>query len=77
MGFSYHFGPLQVSGRLSLRLLLFGFALEGQGFLQLLGDVQGVEMPRGSYHGLEREAKVIVEVTNAVDDLKRKSLSSL
>ena len=53
VGLSDHTGPLQISRRLSFGLLLFGFALEGQGLLQLLGDVEAVEVPFGSDHRLE------------------------
>lgn len=53
MGLSDHTGPLQISGRLSFGLLLFGFALEGQGLLELIGDVEAVEVPWGSDHRLE------------------------
>lgn len=58
MGLSDHTGPLQISGRLSFGLLLFGFALEGQGLLELLRDVEGVEVPLGSDHGLEGKGMV-------------------
>lgn len=53
MGLSDHGGPLEISGRLSFGLLLFGFTFEGQSFLELLRDVEGVESPRGSGHRLE------------------------
>lgn len=56
VGFSDHTGPLKISGHLSFGLLLFGFALEGQGLLELLGDVEGVEMSLGSDHRLEGKA---------------------
>lgn len=58
MRFSDHSGTLQVSGCLSFSLLLFGFALEGQGLLQLLGDVEPVEVPWGSYYRLERSGQM-------------------
>lgn len=53
VGLSDHAGSLEISGRLSFGLLLFGFALEGQGLLELLRDVEGVEVPLGSDHRLE------------------------
>lgn len=54
MGLPDHTGSLQVSGGLSFGLLLFGFAPEGQGPLQLLGDVEGVEASLVSHHRLEK-----------------------
>lgn len=57
MGLSDHGGTLQVSGYLSFRLLLFGFALEGQGLVELLGDVEGVEVPLGSDYHLKGKDK--------------------
>lgn len=52
VGFSDHAGPREISGYFPFSLSLFGFALEGQGLLELLGDVKGVEAPRGSGHWL-------------------------
>lgn len=53
MGLSDHAGPLQVFGGLSLGLLLFGFAFEGQSLLQLFGDVEGIKAPLCPDHRLE------------------------
>lgn len=53
MGLSDHGGPLEISGCLSFGLLLFGFTFEGQSFLELLRDVEGVKAPWGSGHRLE------------------------
>jgi len=55
VGLPDHTGPLEVSGRLPSGLQLFGFALEGQGLLKLLGDLEAVEVPLGSDHWLEEE----------------------
>ncbi len=55
MGLSDHTGPLEISGHLSFGLLLFGFALEGQGLLEFLRDVEQVEAPLGSDHRLEEK----------------------
>ena len=53
MGVSDHTGPLEISGCLSFGLLLFGFALKGQGLLQLLRNVEGVKVSLGSVHRLQ------------------------
>jgi len=53
MGLSDHAGPLEVSGYLSLGLLLFGFAFEGQGLLELLRNVEGIEVSLGSGYRLQ------------------------
>lgn len=44
MGLSYDSRPLQVPWCFAFGLLLFGFALEGEGLLQLFGNVEGVEV---------------------------------
>lgn len=63
VGLSDHTGALQVSGCLSFGLLLFGFTLEGQGLLELLGNVEGVEMPLASDYRLKGKGlKVTVTV---------------
>lgn len=61
MRLSDHTGPLEISGRLSFGLLLFGFALEGQGLLELLGDVEAVEVPWSSDHRLEGKGMDILD----------------
>lgn len=52
MGFSDDGGPLEIPGCFSSSSLLFDFALEGQGFLELLGNMKGVELSRSSDHWL-------------------------
>lgn len=61
VGLSDHTGPLQISGCLSFGLLLFRFALEGQGLLELLRDVEGVEAPLGSDNRLEGNGYARIE----------------
>lgn len=53
MRLSDHAGPLEVPRGLSFGLLLFGFALEGEGFLKLLGNMEPIEAARSSDHRLE------------------------
>lgn len=53
VGLSDHTGPQLVSGCLSFGLLLFWFAFKGQGLLELLWDVEGVEVSLGTDHWLE------------------------
>lgn len=52
VGFPDDGGPDQVAGGLALGLLLLGLALEGQGLLEVLGDLQPVEPARLPHHGL-------------------------
>ena len=54
MGLPDHGGPEEVPGGLALALVLLGLALEGQGLLELPGDVQPVEVSGGPDHGLQR-----------------------
>lgn len=44
MGLSYDSRSLQVPWRLAFGLHLFGFAFEGEGLMQLFGNVEGVEV---------------------------------
>lgn len=60
MGLSDHMRTLHVSGGLSSGFLPFEFALEWQGFLELLGDVEPVEMPLDSHHRLRDKLKTFV-----------------
>lgn len=53
MRLSDHAGPLEVPGGLSFGLLLFGFALEGEGLLKLLGNMERIEAARSSDHRLD------------------------
>lgn len=53
VGLSDHTGPQLVTGCLSFGLLLFWFAFKGQGLLELLWDVKGVEVSLGTDHWLE------------------------
>ena len=63
MGLPDHGGPDEVAGGLALALVLLGLALEGQGLLQLPGDVQTVEVSRGPDHRLQQhEGKDISKI---------------
>lgn len=62
MRLSDHARTLQVSGGLSFGLLLFGFASKWQGLLELLGDMEGVEVPLASHHRLKGKLYLNVSV---------------
>lgn len=57
VGLPDHTGPHEVSGGLSSGLLYFGLALKGEGFLELPGDVELVEVSWGSGYRLEGEER--------------------
>lgn len=54
MGFSDDRGSLEIPGGFSFSSLPFQFAFEGQGFLELFGNMKFVELSRGSDHRLEK-----------------------
>lgn len=55
VGFSDDSDSLEIPGGFASGSQLFQFALEGQGFLELFGDMKFVELSRSSDHRLEKQ----------------------